>query len=432
MRSSKSALIGHPPQIELDFQVRLLLVVAALVGSLTVGIQRADAAAYTITHPVHPDHIDNVHWSDTWGAPRSGGRSHIGVDIMGPRMTPLVAANDAVVTWGEFDNAGGNIIRIRDTRGWEYQYIHINNDAPGTDDGNASCLQAFAAKICNTLDGNRIRRGLSFKAGELIAYMGDSGNAEWVASHLHFEVYAPNGEGGVTPVNPTPFVDAAAANPPTPAPDVPDTPLPDGSPWPDISTAVFEIFEAIEGRYPSNAEAGELSQLLQNQSVEETLADVIAENNSAAMVDRLYLIFFGRTPDADGYDYWIDERSHGESLEDIAEWFAQSAEFQRRYGGGTFGDFLNRLYTNVLDRDPDVQGNRYWLDQLERGDVNRGTIVVYFSEGKEAVARSRLRTERTVLERILTGERPTENEIAQWVSLRADHNLADAIDILLG
>ena len=432
MRSSKSALIGHPPQIELDFQVRLLLVVAALVGSLTVGIQRADAAAYTITHPVHPDHIDNVHWSDTWGAPRSGGRSHIGVDIMGPRMTPLVAANDAVVTWGEFDNAGGNIIRIRDTRGWEYQYIHINNDAPGTDDGNASCLQAFAAKICNTLDGNRIRRGLSFKAGELIAYMGDSGNAEWVASHLHFEVYAPNGEGGVTPVNPTPFVDAAAANPPAPAPDVPDTPLPDGSPWPDISTAVFEIFEAIEGRYPSNAEAGELSQLLQNQSVEETLADVIAENNSAAMVDRLYLIFFGRTPDADGYDYWIDERSHGESLEDIAEWFAQSAEFQRRYGGGTFGDFLNRLYTNVLDRDPDVQGNRYWLDQLERGDVNRGTIVVYFSEGKEAVARSRLRTERTVLERILTGERPTENEIAQWVSLRADHNLADAIDILLG
>ncbi len=432
MRSTKSALIGHPPHAAFHLQIRLLLVVAALVSSLTVGVQRADAAIYRITHPVHPDHIDDVYWSDTWGAPRGGGRSHIGVDIMGDRMIPLVAANDSVVTWGEFDNAGGNIVRLRDTNGWEYQYIHINNDTPGTDDGNASCLQAFAAKICNNLDGQRIRRGLEFKAGELIAYMGDSGNAEWTASHLHFEVYAPDGEGGVTAVNPTPFVDAAAANPTSPLPDVPDVSLPDGSPWPDISTAVLEIFEATEGRYPSSTEAGELSQLLQDQSVGETLADVIAENNSAAMVDRLYLIFFGRTPDADGYDYWIQERSHGESLEDIAEWFADSEEFERRYGGGTFEDFLNRLYTNVLDRDPDTEGNEYWLDLLERGEVNRGTIVVYFSEGDEAVSRSRLRTERTVLERILTGERPTENDIAQWVGLRRTHGLAAAIDVLLG
>ena len=434
MRQTKSALIGPPPHVELNLQVqlRLLLVVAALVGSLTVGVQRADAAVYSITHPVHADYLDQVRWSDSWGAPRGGGRSHIGVDIMGDRMIPLVAANDSVVTWGEFDNAGGNIVRLRDTKGWEYQYIHINNDRPGTDDGKASCLQAFAAKICNSLDGNRIKRGLEFKAGEFIAYMGDSGNAEWIASHLHFEVYAPNGDGSVSPVNPTPYVDAAAANPAPPLPNVSDAPLPDGSPWPDISTAVLEIFAATEGRYPSSAEAGELSQLLQKQSVGETLADVIAENNSAAMVDRLYLIFFGRTPDADGYDYWIHERSHGESLEDIAEWFADSEEFQRRYGGGTFEDFLNRLYTNVLDRNPDSAGNRYWLDLLKRGEVNRGTIVVYFSEGGEAVGLSQLRTERTVLERILTGQRPTEREIAQWSELRARHDLASAIDLLLG
>ncbi len=434
MRQTKSALIGHPPLVDLnlDVQLRVLLLVAALVGSLTVGVQRADAAVYAITHPVHPDHIDDVYWSDTWGAPRSGGRSHIGVDIMGARMIPLVAANDSVVTWGEFDNAGGNIVRLRDRNGWEYQYIHINNDRPGTDDGQAACLQAFAAKICNSLDGNRIKRGLEFKAGEVIAYMGDSGNAEWTASHLHFEVYRPNGDGSVSPVNPTPFVDAAAANPTSPPPNVSEDPLPDGSPWPDISTAVLEIFEATEGRYPSSAEAGELSQLLQSQTVEETLADVVAENNSAAMVDRLYLIFFGRTPDADGYDYWIHERSHGESLEDIAEWFAESSEFKRRYGGGSFEDFLNRLYTNVLDRDPDATGNRYWLDQLEKNEVNRGTIVVYFSEGDEAVGLSRFRTERTVLERILTGRRPTENQIAQWADLRAGHDLAGAIDIVLG
>ncbi len=430
MRQTKSALIGPPPPVELNphVQLRLLLVVAALVGSLTVGVQRADGAVYTITHPVHRDHLDQVYWSDTWGAPRSGGRSHIGVDIMGARMIPLVAANNAVVTWGEFDNAGGNIVRIRDDNGWEYQYIHINNDTPGTDDGSASCLQAFAPKICNNLEGNRIKRGLEFKAGELIAYLGDSGNAEWTAPHLHFEIYAPNGDGGVSPVNPTPYVDAAAANPPPP---LPDTPLPAGSPWPDVGTAITEIYGAVEGRYPSPAEVAELQQRLEDKTVAQALADVVADNSSAAMVDRLYLIFFGRTPDAGGYEYWIGQRGGGESLEDIAEWFAESEEFQRRYGGGTFEDFLNRLYTNVLDREPDVTGNRYWQDLLERGEVTRGTIVVYFSEGNEAVGLSQLRTERTVLERILTGERPTESEISQWSELRRANGLAASINVLL-
>ncbi len=427
MRFHQSVLVGHPPLIS---PLRLLVVVAALVSSLTVGIQRADAAIYPITHPVHADHLDNVYWNDTWGAPRSGGRSHIGVDIMGPRMTPLVAANDSVVTWGEFDNAGGNIVRIRDTNGWEYQYIHINNDNPGTDDGRASCHHAFAAKICATLDGHRIQRGLEFKAGELIAYMGDSGNAEWTAPHLHFEIYAPNGDGSVSPVNPTPYVDAAATNPPPP--DVPDTPLPDGAPWPTVASAVTDIFAATEGRSPTTAEANDLARRLQDQSMAEVLAAVVEQNNSAAMVDRLYLIFFGRTPDADGYDYWIAERGEGHSLEDIAEWFAQSTEFQDRYGGGTFGDFLDRLYRDVLGRSPDHEGNRYWLDQLERGEVNRGTIVVYFSEGEEAVDLSRLRTERVVLERILTGGRPTEAEIKAWVQLRGSRNLASAIEKLLG
>ncbi len=428
MRLHTSALIGHPPHVKPSFLVLVSVVVAALVSSLTVGVQRADGALYRITFPVQADHIDDVYWSDTWGAARSGGRSHIGVDIMGSRMIPLVAANDSVVTWGEFDNAGGNIVRLRDTNGWEYQYIHINNDTPGTDDGNASCLQAFAAKICNNLDGHRIQRGLEFRAGELIGYLGDSGNAEWTAPHLHFEIYAPNGDGGVSPVNPTPYVDAAAANP---QPDLPSSPLPDGAPWPDVGTAIVEIVDAVEGRYPSAAEVNELEQLLEDQTVAQALADVVADNNSAAMIDRLYLIFFGRTPDAGGYEYWITESGSGESLEDIAEWFAESDEFRRRYGGGTFEDFLNRLYTNVLNREPDAAGNRYWLDLLGRGEVTRGTIVVYFSEGTEAVGLSNLRTERTVLERILTGERPTEADIAEWSDLRSTHNLASAIDVLL-
>ena len=443
MRLYRVALLAHPPQNESTMSmftpIRVVVLVAALVSSLTVGIQRADAATatgqaatgqagagYRITHPVRADHLDNVYWSDTWGAPRSGGRSHIGVDIMGPKMTPLVAANDSVVTWGEFDNAGGNIVRIRDGDGWEYQYIHVNNDTPGTDDGQASCRQAFAAKICDSLDGRRIKRGLEFKAGEFIAYLGDSGNAEWTGSHLHFEVFQPTEDGGVVAVNPTPYFDAAL----TAGPDG-DVSLPEGSPWPDVATAVSEIYEAIEDRPPSSGEAETLSRALQDEGVGAALAEIVATNNSAAMIDRLYLIFFRRYPEIKGYNYWMQRRGDGESLEDIAEWFAESDEFQRRYGRGDFEDFLNLLYRDVLFRGADEDGNRYWLDRLERGDVTRGTIVVYFSEGSEATRLYKLRTERTVLERILTGDRPTEDEINKWAAIRADTDLATAIGQLI-
>ena len=445
MRFKRVALLAHPPQnvptLSAFIPLRVLVVVVALVGSLTVGIQRADAvashpghAAYQIIHPVRADHLDNVYWSDTFGAPRSGGRSHIGVDIMGPKMTPLVAANDAVVTWGEFDNAGGNIVRIRDMNGWEFQYIHINNDTPGSDDGNATCRQAFAAKICQSLDGHRIKRGLEFKAGELIAYLGDSGNAEWTGAHLHFEVYRPNADGGVVAVNPTPYVDAAVPSDQQSdqrPPDGPDLPLPDGAPWPDIPTAVDKIYQGVEGRAPTRSEAATLARALQDRSVAGALAEVVEANNSAAMIDRLYLIFFRRYADAEGYRYWLDRRGDGESLEDIAEWFAQSDEFRRRYGGRSFEDFLNLLYQDVLLRDPDTSGNRYWLDRLERGEVTRGTIVVYFSEGAEATRLYKLRAERTVLEWILHGRRPTETDITAWARLRATTELTPAIEKLL-
>lgn len=132
-----------------------------------------------------------VAFSDTWGAPRGGGtRSHEGQDLMAPKMTPLVAATDGVVSWMRWSSAGnaGNMLVLRDDAGWEYWYIHINNDTPGTDDGKNRYDQAFA-------DG--IRDGQRVKAGEVIAYLGDSGNAEGTSPHLHFELHEPSGE----PVN---------------------------------------------------------------------------------------------------------------------------------------------------------------------------------------------------------------------------------------
>lgn len=396
----------------------LSVAVAGLAAPVGAG-DPASAASRAITFPVSAGALADLRWTDTWGAARSGGRSHIGVDIMGPKMVPLVAAADGRVTWGRFDNRRGSIVRIRDDAGWEYQYIHINNDRPDTDDGQASCQQALSEKLCANLDGGRIRTGVRVAAGEVIGYLGDSGNAEWTGSHLHFEVYRPSAV-GVVAVNPTPFVDAAAQR-------VTDG----GPPLTGEDLVVAGIHQRLQGRSPTAAEWAELRAVLAERGRAGVLADHLTGDPAAAGVDRLYLAFFLRQPDPEGWDYWIGVRSRGHRLEEIAEWFAQSGEFERRYAGGTFSHFLDRLYHDVLGRPPDAEGKRYWLDRLEAGDVTRGTIVVSFTEGEELQGVARERTELMLLHRALDLDRPTGAEVAAWRQLRAASDLEPAIVDLL-
>ncbi len=157
------------------------------------GTTRVVAASTTppsITFPVE----GSVTYSDTWGACRSGcSRSHQGTDIMGKKLQRLLAANDATVTWlrdtATPDGSRSNILILEDAAGWEYWYVHINNDSPGTDDGANPAEWRFAPGIAV---------GTQVKAGQHVAYMGDSGNAENTAPHLHFELHRPDG----TAINP--------------------------------------------------------------------------------------------------------------------------------------------------------------------------------------------------------------------------------------
>ncbi len=129
---------------------------------------------------------NSVAYSDTFGAPRSGGRSHEGQDLMAPKGTLLVAAHAGTVTTVRHSSDGlsGNMLRITDDEGWQYVYIHINNDTPGTDDGANRFDQAF-------VDGMRV--GQKVVPGEPVAFVGDSGNAESTGPHLHFEIRSPDG-----------------------------------------------------------------------------------------------------------------------------------------------------------------------------------------------------------------------------------------------
>jgi len=127
-------------------------------------------------------------FQDTFGAPRDGGkRGHEGTDIMADKMTPILAVVDGTVDWicdGTQTSTANGLpyyqLLLHGDDGNDYFYVHINNDNPGTDDGMGGPEHAYAPGIA---DGVRVT------AGQFIAYVGDSGNAENTASHLHFELH---------------------------------------------------------------------------------------------------------------------------------------------------------------------------------------------------------------------------------------------------
>lgn len=145
--------------------------------------------AEEVRHIVFP--VDGEYsFSDSFGDPRSGGRIHEGIDIMTKKMTPLVSAVDGYVSSQQLEEPSwGFAIYIKDEAGYSYHYLHMNNDTPGTDDGAGGTSYAYAPTIS---------RGARVVAGQLIGWAGDSGNAENVGSHLHFEIHLPNG----TSINP--------------------------------------------------------------------------------------------------------------------------------------------------------------------------------------------------------------------------------------
>ncbi|MCP3974578.1 MAG: peptidoglycan DD-metalloendopeptidase family protein [bacterium] len=136
-------------------------------------------------------------YSDNFGDCRGGAgcpRTHHGIDILKPKMTPMLAVASGYVGWMHNDQGGDCCaFEINHDDGWESWYIHMNNDTPGTDDGQG---WGFAPGV---VPGARIERG------QLIGWVGDSGNAEASSPHLHFELHKP---GGIV-INPYPSLQAA-------------------------------------------------------------------------------------------------------------------------------------------------------------------------------------------------------------------------------
>ena len=159
-----------------------LLVATAVVAPLLAAVP-ASADEGPPFRRIHFPVDGPVTFSDDFGDPRSGDRTHEGNDLMGTKLQKLVAAADGRVTYS-VGGLSGNMVTVTDADGWAYRYIHVNNDTPGTDDGLSPLEWVLAPGL---VLGGRV------KAGQHIAFLGDSGNAEDTAPHLHFEMRAPDG-----------------------------------------------------------------------------------------------------------------------------------------------------------------------------------------------------------------------------------------------
>ena len=183
---------------------RGVLFLAAILG-LVAGTAAAAA-------PKVPDHIifpvvGQVNYIDDFGTPRPGGR-HQGNDLMSAKKSPAVAAEAGTVKYWTTSRAAGCMLYLYGESGTIYYYIHLNNDLTARNDNRGKCVKGTAYTVSN---------GARVQAGQQVAYVGDSGDADGGMSHLHFEVHP----GGGRPVSPYPYLQKAykllfAAKPGTP------------------------------------------------------------------------------------------------------------------------------------------------------------------------------------------------------------------------
>ncbi|WP_441374461.1 M23 family metallopeptidase [Acinetobacter lwoffii] len=138
-------------------------------------LQRAQLEA-PLQIPVEGVRVGQI--NDTWGAARSAGRKHEGTDIFAKRGTPVFSATQGIVRRIGTNNLGGKIIWVTGPSMSQHYYAHL--------DGYAEHIQ----------EGDWV------EAGEVIAYVGNTGNAKNTPPHLHYGIYL----GGQGATNPYPYL----------------------------------------------------------------------------------------------------------------------------------------------------------------------------------------------------------------------------------
>ena len=134
--------------------------------------------------------LGGAQYIDDFGDARGQG-AHEGNDLMAPKRSLALAAEPGRVSYHTTSARAGCMLYLNGESGTQYIYIHLNNDLTLENDNRGKCVPGVAY-------AEGMREGARVAAGQPIAYVGDSGDADGLSSHLHFEVH-PGGGAAVSP-----------------------------------------------------------------------------------------------------------------------------------------------------------------------------------------------------------------------------------------
>ena len=129
--------------------------------------------------------LGTAEFSNDFGAPRPQG-SHEGIDILAPRHALALAAETGKVRFYKGSSRAGCMLYLDGRSGTTYLYIHLNNDLTDGNDNRGRCVNGVAFP-------RGLKSGARVAAGQPVGFVGDSGDANGIHPHLHFERHPGGG-----------------------------------------------------------------------------------------------------------------------------------------------------------------------------------------------------------------------------------------------
>ena len=165
----------------------------------------------------------------------------------------------------------------------------------------------------------------------------------------------------------------------------------DKVPFTTVQALVDQQYLDFTGATPSSAQSSQWVPAITNctATADALIVSLPATDQTLddARLVRLYLAYFKRPPDPDGFAYWQRQLDNGKGLINAAKKFAESSEFKTKYGTVSNAAFIELVYENVLGRASDPTGKAFWLTRLDNKTKNRGDVMINFSESSENVTK---------------------------------------------
>jgi hypothetical protein len=125
--------------------------------------------------------LGSTTYTDDFGDPRAGG-VHQGIDIVATKRSLALAAEAGKVEFWTHSASAGCMLYLHGASGTDYYYIHLNNDLTPKNDNRGKC-------VAGTAYAKGLKDGAKVAAGQPVGYVGDSGDANGIYAHLHFELH---------------------------------------------------------------------------------------------------------------------------------------------------------------------------------------------------------------------------------------------------